>query len=65
MSYDVEPLKTLQEKEQFLNEALRGNYILLYEHDYFADCSRLQLTAKGIRATEGFSFQQLLKELNE
>jgi len=65
MSYDVEPLKTLEEKEQFLNEALQGNYILLYEHDYFTDCSRVQLTSKGIRATEGFTFQQLLKQLNE
>ncbi len=63
MSYDVEPLKTLKEKEMFLKEALDGAYIFIYQHDYFADCSQLQLTPKGIRATEGFSFEELMKQL--
>lgn len=63
MSYDVEPLKTLKEKEIFLKEALDGKFIFLYQHDYYADCSELQLTPKGIRATEGFTFEDLLNKL--
>lgn len=63
MSYDVEPLKTLKEKEIFLKEALDGAYIFIYQHDFFADCSTLQSTPKGIRATEGFSFDELMKQL--
>lgn len=63
MSYDVEPLKTLAEKEQFLRESLDGNYIFIYQHDYYADCSGVQITPKGIRATEGFSFDELVQQL--
>ena len=63
MSYDVEPLITLKEKETFLKEAFDGKYIFVYQHDYFVDCSELQLTPKGIRATEGFTFNELLQKL--
>ena len=63
MSYDVEPLITLKEKETFLKEAFDGKYIFIYQHDYFVDCSELQLTSKGIRATEGFTFNELLQKL--
>ena len=34
MSYDTQPLVTLQEKKQFLQEAVMNNYILFLEHDY-------------------------------
>ena len=34
MGYDTQPLVTLQEKFQFLNEAFENNYILFLEHDY-------------------------------
>lgn len=65
MSYDVEPLITLKEKETFLEEALKGDYIFHYQHDHYSACSRVQQTPKGIRATEGFTFETLLKELGE
>ena len=38
MSYDVQPLITLKEKENFLNEAAEKNYILFLEHDYYSEC---------------------------
>ena len=34
MGYDTQPLVTLQEKFQFLNQACENNYILFLEHDY-------------------------------
>ncbi len=34
MGYDTQPLVTLQEKTQFLKEAVINNYILFLEHDY-------------------------------
>ena len=34
MGYDTQPLVTLQEKNQFLKEAIMNNYILFLEHDY-------------------------------
>ena len=65
MSYDVEPLITLMEKEIFLDEALKGDFIFHYQHDHYSDCSRVYQTPRGIRATEGFTFESLLKELGE
>lgn len=65
MSYDVEPLITLKEKEAFLEEALKGDYIFHYQHDHFSECSRVQQAPRGIRATEGFTFETLLKEIGE
>lgn len=65
MAYDVEPLVTMKEKEEFLKEALEGDYIFLYQHDYYNECSRIKQTSRGIRATEGFTFETLLKELGE
>jgi glyoxylase-like metal-dependent hydrolase (beta-lactamase superfamily II) len=61
MSYDVEPLVTMQEKEVFLNEAIKNNYIFYYQHDYYTECSDLKLTPKGVRAGEKFSLSGVLQ----
>ena len=63
MSYDMEPLKTLKEKEEFLAEAIKNDYVFIYQHDYFSDCSRLQQTPKGIRATDSFTFDELMMQI--
>jgi len=59
MSYDIESLKTIDEKEKLLNEALENNYILVFQHDESVECCNLQLTEKGIRAKEKFSFSDI------
>ncbi len=61
MSYDVEPLVTMREKEIFLSEAIDKGYILFYQHDYFNECSTLQVTSKGIRAGDKLTMEQVLK----
>lgn len=53
-SQDIHPMETLRDKELFLEEAYNGNYILMYGHDYFNECSRLEKTPKGIIASETF-----------
>lgn len=63
MSYDMEPLKTLKEKEEFLAEAIKNDYVFIYQHDYFSDCSRLQQMPKGIRATDSFTFDELMVQI--
>lgn len=60
MSYDVEPLVTMEEKELFLNESLEHNYILYYQHDFHTECSTLQLTPKGIRAGKKLTLLEVL-----
>src|SRR5205814_8581783 len=48
-AYDMFPLTTLNEKRSFLNEAVKGEYILFFEHDPLNECCNLQQTEKGIR----------------
>jgi len=54
MAYDVHPLDTLKEKEEFLNEAADNNYILFFQHDLYNECCTVQKTEKGVRVKETF-----------
>ena len=59
MSYDIESLKTIDEKERLLKEALDGNYILVFQHDEQYECCTLEMSSKGIRAKERFDFSTI------
>lgn len=59
MSYDMFPLKTLQEKKAILEEALVNNYILFLEHDPLIECCTLKQTEKGIRLDRTFKLQDI------
>jgi glyoxylase-like metal-dependent hydrolase (beta-lactamase superfamily II) len=59
MSYDIESLKTIEEKEKLLKEALDGGYILVFQHDEHIECCTLEMTPKGIRAKEKFEFKNI------
>jgi glyoxylase-like metal-dependent hydrolase (beta-lactamase superfamily II) len=59
MSYDIESLKTIDEKNRLLNEALENNYILVFQHDAYTECCSLEMTPKGIRAKDKFSFSEI------
>lgn len=59
MGYDMFPLKTLNEKKAFLQEALEKDYILFLEHDPKIECCTLQMTEKGIRAKDIFTLEDI------
>ncbi|MDQ0966902.1 glyoxylase-like metal-dependent hydrolase (beta-lactamase superfamily II) [Flavobacterium sp. W4I14] len=59
MAYDMFPLKTLTEKQAFLEEAVNNNYILYLEHDPVNECCTLQRTEKGIRVAETFNLNDI------
>ncbi|QIL41292.1 MBL fold metallo-hydrolase [Pedobacter sp. HDW13] len=59
MAYDMFPLKTLTEKQAFLEEAVSNNYILYLEHDPVNECCTLQRTEKGIRVAETFNLSDI------
>jgi glyoxylase-like metal-dependent hydrolase (beta-lactamase superfamily II) len=59
MAYDMFPYTTLQEKKVFLDEAVKGNYILFFEHDPSVECCSLMLTEKGVRADKTFNLSEL------
>jgi len=60
MSYDIESLRTIDEKSKLLEEALAGDYILVFQHDVSAECCTLKMTEKGIRAGEKGRLADLL-----
>jgi glyoxylase-like metal-dependent hydrolase (beta-lactamase superfamily II) len=60
MSYDIESLKTIDEKEKLLKEALDGGYILVFQHDKDVECCTLEMTPKGIRAKEKIDFSEIV-----
>ena len=59
MGYDTRPLKTLSEKEKFLNKAVDNDYILFLEHDHINECCTLKKTEKGVRLDETFKFSDI------
>jgi glyoxylase-like metal-dependent hydrolase (beta-lactamase superfamily II) len=59
MSYDIESLKTIEEKRRILNEGLSNNYILVFQHDENFECCNLAMTPKGIRARDKFDFSTI------
>jgi glyoxylase-like metal-dependent hydrolase (beta-lactamase superfamily II) len=56
---DIEPLVTMKEKEAFLDEALQGDYILMFQHDYYHEACRLVQTEKGTAAGEVINIREL------
>ena len=58
MGYDVRPLLTLGEKDQFLQKAAEEEYILFFEHDPDIECCTVQTTEKGVRMKEAFTLKE-------
>lgn len=58
-AYDIRPLVSMDEKEQFLKESISNNYALFFEHDIYQECCTLKQTAKGVRVEKGFALSQL------
>jgi len=59
MAYDIEPLKTLEEKKGFLKQAAEEDYILFFEHDPKFECCTIQETDKGLREKDTFRLEEL------
>ena len=60
MSYDIESLKTIDEKQKILEEAFEKKYILVFQHDENIECCGLVRTPKGIRAGAKFDFSEIV-----
>lgn len=59
MAYDMFPLQTLEEKSQYLTEALANEYVLFLEHDPIHECCTLKQTERGIRLDQVFKLSDL------
>jgi glyoxylase-like metal-dependent hydrolase (beta-lactamase superfamily II) len=59
MAYDTRPLLTLDEKKRFLDEAVKNNCYLFFEHDKSIECCSLVQTERGIREHEIFKLDEV------
>ena len=59
MGYDTRPLLTLQEKQLFLEEAAREQFVLFLEHDSVNECCTVKMTEKGVRVDQTFRLDEL------
>lgn len=57
--YDVFPLRSIDEKKAFLEEAEQNNYILFMEHDPLVECCTVKRTEKGIRLADTFALKDI------
>ncbi len=58
-AYDLYPVKTIEEKEKFLNEVSENEFILFFEHDYYNECATVLKDIKGFHAKSTFSLIEL------
>ena len=47
MSYDIEPLKTMEERTRINQLAVQGNWLYYYEHDLNIETSEVTFNEKG------------------
>ncbi len=59
-AFDIEPVTAMEEKEQFLNEAVDNNYFLFFEHDIHYECGTVKRTEKGIRLDKIYKLVDIL-----
>lgn len=59
-SFDIQPLIAMEEKEQFLDFAVEGRYVLIFEHDPTVESGRVELTEKGYRVPEPILVKDLV-----
>lgn len=58
-SVDIEPLISLTEKEEFLDEAATNKYILFFEHDAKNECCTVKHSEKGVVAARSFKLNEI------
>lgn len=47
MGYDLYPLTTIDEKRSLLMQAVKGRWILFFEHDPIVQAATVRMTNKG------------------
>ncbi len=54
MGYDLEPLKLIEEKRKLLDEVVKNNWYLFFEHDPFMDTAQIKAENNDFFLKEGF-----------
>lgn len=59
MAYDMFPLTSINEKKAFLDDALKNDFVLFFEHDPKYECCTVHETEKGIRPNKFLKIEEL------
>lgn len=59
-AYDLDPVKVMEEKQRFLEEAVERKYVLFFEHDFYTECATVQNTERGVQLKEKFNLADLV-----
>jgi glyoxylase-like metal-dependent hydrolase (beta-lactamase superfamily II) len=54
MGYDLYPLVTLEEKRFYIGEAVKNDWVIIFEHDPFLQSAKIGLSDKGFFVKESF-----------
>ena len=57
-SVDIQPLVSMTEKAEFLEEAVSNNYCLFFEHDLYTECCSVARSPRGFTAGKRFSLKE-------
>jgi len=57
---DIQPLFSLSEKEEFLNEAADKGIYMFYEHDYYNEVSTVEHSSKRVVHKDSFKLEEIL-----
>lgn len=60
MGYDIRPMVAMTEKEQYLEQAVDQDWILVFDHDPYVEAATVERTEKGIRIKQKGSLVELL-----
>lgn len=59
LAYDVRPLDSMREREEYMTRALNENWVLFFEHDAFNECATLKMGERGIEIERTFRLDEL------
>ena len=60
MGYDIQPLKTLNEKKDFLLDAANNKHIIFLQHDNYNECCTVKLSEKGVVLDQTFRLSDIV-----
>ena len=58
-SYDIRPLRTMEEKELFLQRAINEDIQLFFEHDAYHQCCSVIQSERGVKLNQTFNLSEL------
>ncbi len=58
-SFDIDPLASMKEKDEFLHRVVNTNMVLFFQHDFENECCTIEHTPKGIRAKDIFKLDTI------